>query len=375
LVTEAENMTDDATQTPTEDGGGDPLISVVLPVYNGAKYLAEAIDSILAQTFTDFELIMIDDGSTDGSLHIMREYEQSDARVRVVARENRGVATTLNDSIDVARGEWLARMDQDDIALPYRFERQLAWLKKTGADISGSWVQRFGSSDKRVVRLRQTDEAIKMEMLFCSPFAHPSVMMRTALVKQLRYDSAWEKAFAQSHPADDYDLWERAAEAGWKMTNVPEVLLLYRVHISQISTQASNRQKQQAQLIRRRYWNYMFDKMQLNRKLIEENLKLFESTLTMVDMDAVEALYIGLLQHSRGESRDVILHHAARTYFKVAASCPNIISRWCKLNHLAGIKIKYFIKFKLLFFRFFRIQADGAIYKCLRRIYIWRASF
>ena len=357
----------DAMRTLTE-GSSAPLISVALPVYNGEKYLAEAIESILSQSFTNFELIMIDDGSTDDSLQILRKYEQRDPRVRVVARENRGLTTTLNDSIDIARGEWLARMDQDDIALPHRFVRQLAWLKETAADISGSWVERFGSSDKRVVRLRQTDEAIKMEMLFCSPFAHPSVMMRTALVKRLRYDSAWEKA-------EDYDLWERAAEAGWKMTNVPEVLLLYRVHSSQISTQASNRQKQQAQLIRRRYWNYMIDKMQLNRKLIEENLKLFEATLTKVDMDAVEALYIGLLQHSCGESRDVILHHAARTYFKVAASCPNIISRWCKLNQLAGIKIKLSIKLKLLLFRYFRIQGDGAIYKFLKKIYIWRDSF
>ena len=143
-------MADDSIGTLAGDSRS-PLITVVLPVYNGEKYLSEAIDSILTQTFADFELITINDGSTDDSLQILRKYEQRDSRIRVIARENRGLATTLNDSVDIARGEWVARMDQDDIALPHRFERQLAWLKETGADISGSWVRRFGSPDKPVV--------------------------------------------------------------------------------------------------------------------------------------------------------------------------------------------------------------------------------
>src|SRR6185369_4386478 len=124
-----------------------PLISVVLPVYNGEKYLAEAIDSILGQTLTDFELIIIDDGSTDNSLAILKQYKQRDNRIRLIARENRNLATTLNDLIDLAQGEWVARMDQDDIALPHRFEKQLQWLEQTGADICGSSIRFFGTSD------------------------------------------------------------------------------------------------------------------------------------------------------------------------------------------------------------------------------------
>jgi len=359
-------MIEGATPTLIEKGA-EPLISVVLPVYNGEKYLAEAIDSVLAQTFANFELIMIDDGSTDSSQQILSEYERRDARVRVIVRENRGLATTLNNSIDIARGAWIARMDQDDIALPHRFERQLDWLERTGADISGSWVQRFGSPDKRVVRLRQTDEAIKMEMLFCSPFAHPTVMMRTALVKQLRYDSAWEKA-------EDYDLWERTAEAGWKMTNVPEVLLLYRVHIAQISTRTADQQQQLGQEIRRRYWEFVFHSFRLNRKWIDEDLKMFESSLLDVDMDAVDASFTGLLQHSHGESRNVIFNHATRLYFRAAASCPNIVSSWVKLNREFGEGWGGATKFKLWLFRWLRIRADGDLFKQLKKLYVWRAS-
>jgi len=306
-----------------------PLISVALPVYNGEKYLAEAIDSILAQSFSNFELIIIDDGSTDGSRQIMREYERRDARVRVVTNENSGLANTLNDIIDLARGIWIARMDQDDIALPHRFERQLEWLERTGADITGGWVRRFGTSDKRVVRLRQSDEAIRLEMLFQSPFAHPTVMMRTELLKGLPYDSAWEKA-------EDYDLWERAAEAGWKMTNVPEVLLLYRVHIEQISSRTANRQLQLSMEVRRRYRAFMSHSSQQLRTQITEALKIFELPLFSVDMDDADASFVELLKHSNGESKDVFFDYVTRFYFSMAANCPNIVSRWGKLNREFG---------------------------------------
>jgi glycosyltransferase involved in cell wall biosynthesis len=341
----------------------------VRPDYNGEKYWAQAIDSVLAQTFADFELIMIDDGSTDGSQQILIEYERRDSRVRVIVRENRGLATTLNDSIDVARGTWIARMDQDDIALPHRLERQLEWIERTGADLSGSWVRRFGTSDRRVVKLRQSDEAIKMEMLFCSPFAHPAVMMRAALVKRLRYDRAWEKA-------EDYDLWERAAEAGWKMTNVPEVLLLYRVHAEQISTRTSNRQQQQTDDIRRRYWEFVFYSQNLDRTWIDNVLKMFgyASSFSALDVNVVDKAFAGLLQHSRGESRDVVFSHATRLYFRIAASCPNVVSRWGKLNREFGDGGGGATKFQLCLFRCLRIKPNGNLFKQLRRLYVWRAS-
>lgn len=359
-------MNEEATQTLIEKGT-EPLVSVVLPVYNGEKYLAAAIDSILAQSFANFELIMVDDGSTDGSQQILREYERRDPRVRVIVRENRGLATTLNDSIDVARGAWIARMDQDDIALPHRFGRQLEWLARTGADIAGSWVRRFGTSDKRVVRLRKTDEAIKMEILFYSPFAHPAVMMRASLVKQLRYEKAFEKA-------EDYDLWERAAEAGWKMTNVPEVLLLYRVHAEQISTLTANRQQQQGQTIRRRYWEFVFHSMQINRKWIDEALKVFESPCPEVEMNAVGTTFALLLQHSQGESREVIFDHATRLYMKAAATNPDIVSRWSKLNREFGEGFGLTTKFKLWVFRLLRIRIDGGLFNQLRKLHVWMAS-
>jgi len=339
--------------------GAEPLISVVLPVYNGEKYLIEAIDSILVQTFVDFELIMIDDGSTDGSYRILQEYENRDARLRVFTRKNQGLVATLNEGIELARGKWIARMDQDDIALPQRFEKQLSWLEKTGADICGSWVQRFGTYDKRVVRLHQKDEVIKTEILFSSPFVHPSVMMRTVLAKKLHYDASCEKA-------EDYDLWVRAAVEGWKMTNVPEVLLWYRVHSAQISTKTKVLQHQVGQEIRHRYWIFVFRSLQLNQKLVHEIIKVFEPSSTKIDMDIIDSSLRGLLQHYQGESRDVILDNVIRIYYRAAANCPDIVSRWLKFNRSFGVDCGINIKLNLWLFQLFRIQVDGALIRQIK---------
>jgi len=248
--------------------------------------------------------------------------------------------------------------------LPHRLERQLEWLEETGADISGSWIKRFGTSDKRVLKLRQTDEAIKTEMLFCSPFAHPTVMMRTALVKQLRYDSTWEKA-------EDYDLWERAIESGWKMTNIPEVLLLYRVHAKQISTQMANQQQKLGQEIRRRYWKFVFRNLHLNIESIDQVLTIFESS-SSIDMDVVDATITELLLHNYGESKAIIFEHITRLYFRVAARSTGIVSRWSRLNCKFGNDRGFVTKVQLCLFRMLRIHIDGAFFNQVKKLYAWR---
>ena len=340
-----------------------PLVSVAMPVYNGGKYLAQAIDSILAQTFIDFELIIIDDGSTDNSLSVLQSYQKRDSRIRLISRENRNLVATLNEIIDLASGKWIARMDSDDIALPQRFERQLEWLCSTGADLSGSWVQRFGTSDQRVVRMSQTDEAVKMEMLFCSPFVHPSVMMRTLLIKKLRYKNLWEKA-------EDYDLWVRAAEAGWQMTNVPEVLLLYRVHKSQVSTKVSAQQKKLTLQIQERYWRYYFDKIRLEQGLPQELLKIRTPQALAPNMDSVDSVVSELLKHGNRESKGVVFNHVAHLYFRVAAGCPDIVARWRKLFGIFGWRQNIPIEIKLWVLRILRINPDGRVFSLLRKIHI-----
>jgi len=338
-----------------------PLISVVLPVYNGEKYLVEAIDSVLVQSFSDFELIVIDDGSTDGSLRILQEYQKRDKRILLVSRENRNLATTLNDSIDIARGEWIVRMDQDDIALPHRFERQLQWLEQTGADICGSWVKHFGSWDRRTWRGCQSDQAIKMEMLFKSPFVHPSVMMRADLAKQLRYDKTCEKA-------EDYDLWVRAAQAGWKMSNVPEVLLLYRRHATQISTNSLSKQQNVGEKIQKRYWAFMKDFLDLRQESAQEVLNLI-GLRVRPEMDVVDSVFSILLKQNDGEAKKTIMNNLSRLYLKAAIDHSDIATRWGRLNRQSAAGGAIGMKLKFWFVRYFKIRYGDSSSNFLEKIY------
>lgn len=353
------------TETQLNCNEAKPMISVVLPVFNAEKYVREAVRSILSQSFTNFELILINDGSLDGTLTILEEFRQLDQRIILISQENKGLVASLNDGIKLARGKWIARMDADDIALQQRFERQLEWLERTGADIAGSWIQLFGTADKRILKHSQTDEAIKMELLFGSPFAHPTVMMRAELVKKLHYDHAWEKA-------EDYDLWERAARAGWKMTNVPEVLLLYRQHETQISTASSSKQHQLSQMIRRRYWDFVFNAMKLEKEWIDEVLKLREYPASKANMNGVDKAFATLLQYNSGEARATIFAHATRLYFRAAATCPDVVARWVALNKNYGNGFAMTTKIKLWLLSIFRLHPDSKLFEYLKKFYLNR---
>jgi glycosyltransferase involved in cell wall biosynthesis len=203
------------------------MISVVMPVYNARRYVAEAVESILAQTVTAFELILIDDGSTDGSTEILRRYAGRDGRVRLISRANTGLVRALNEGVSLARGEFVARMDADDIALPERFAHQLAAFRANPrlAVVGGGFIC-IDAAGRRLIRLPQpTDDASIQQALLRGhcPLGHPTVMMRRDLLLAVGgYDQA-------SYPAEDLDLWLRLGEVGG-IVNVPEVVLRYRIH-------------------------------------------------------------------------------------------------------------------------------------------------
>jgi glycosyltransferase involved in cell wall biosynthesis len=200
-----------------------PTISVILPVYNGALYVKAAIDSILSQSFIDFELIIINDGSSDGSEAIIRSI--NDTRIRFLQQENCGLAATLNIAISMARGEFIARQDQDDISSAVRLQRQVDFLRRNPyVGMVGSnaeiWV-----NDKKTDRLliHPTDDAsIHFALLFDNPFVHSSVMIRRSVFE--RVGGYCEDKSRQ--PPEDYELWSRVAR-DFKLANIPENLLAY----------------------------------------------------------------------------------------------------------------------------------------------------
>ncbi len=206
-----------------------PKISVVMPVYNGEKFLRKALESVLKQDFADFEFIIIDDGSTDTTADIVRGY--SDSRIRFIQNGiNKGLATTCNVGLDAAIGEYIARMDCDDVCMPARFRKQAGFLDShPSIGICGTWTKTIGSSKGTIGKFLTDPSELKANLLFFTSLAHPSVMMRRELIVKnaFHYDKAFE-------PADDYDLWARASEVT-VIANVPEVLLWYRTHETNIS--------------------------------------------------------------------------------------------------------------------------------------------
>lgn len=206
-------------------------VSVVMAVYNGGRYLNEAISSILDQTFRDFEFIIVDDGSTDGTKEIIEAFQSADSRVRLIARENRGQTRSLNEAIWCSTGEYIARMDADDISLPNRLEKQVLLLDgNPEVGMCGAWIRMF---DDKIGFLQDyqypvSNDSIRRGILFHCPFAHPSVMVRSSVVKHVgAYDTSIR--FAQ-----DYELWTRIVFR-YRTENIPEVLLHYRVHSGQMT--------------------------------------------------------------------------------------------------------------------------------------------
>lgn len=206
-----------------------PRVSVVLPVFNAGRYVAEALDSILGQTLRDCEYIVIDDGSTDGTPTILAGRAALDPRIRLVSRPNRGLTRTLNEGIGLALAGYVAIMNADDIALPTRLEKQAAFLDEHPqvAAVGTATVTFADQGTKKVVAVMPVDSAALQSLLTStSPFAHPTVMFR----RQAVCDTGLYRP--QLEPAEDYDLWLRLAER-FEVANLSEPLLEYRLHAGQ----------------------------------------------------------------------------------------------------------------------------------------------
>lgn len=208
-----------------------------MPVYNGECYLQESIDSVLSQTFTEFEFIIINDGSIDRSDEILKSYY--DSRIRLIQNNsNIGVVATLNKGLSIARGELVARMDCDDVCMPERFKVQASFMDANPTvGICGSWVEVLNGAHKTTLKFPTAHEDIRAQLLFGNPIAHPTVMLRRSIFIDhgLWYDES------ERH-AEDYGLWVRA-QGATVLANIPQVLLRYRRHHGQVSN--AERQEQQ----------------------------------------------------------------------------------------------------------------------------------
>jgi len=227
-----------------------PLISVLLPVYNDARYVCASIESILRQTLPDFELVVINDGSTDDTPELVNQYQ--DPRIRLIHNErNLGLSPSLNRAIVAARGKYLARQDADDVALPHRFETQLRFLE-AHPEISmlGSHacvIDDQGIETETWSYPPPDDINIKWNLLFRNPFIHSSVMMRRSVLDQTGfYAEDPDRALVE-----DYDLWSRINRVA-KSANIEEPLQKYRLNPTSVSVRTRSEQNRQCAAISQR---------------------------------------------------------------------------------------------------------------------------
>ena len=214
-----------------------PKISVVMPVYNGEKFLKEAVTSILKQTYKDFEFLIIYDESTDDTLSILQEFQKQDERVVLVYGDGKKIIGALNKGIEKSKGKYIARMDADDISLPTRFEKQIIHMEGSGLDICGGHSLLIDSDGKinGIGIMPRSHDLCGLSLMFRVPFPHPAVMVR----KSFLTNRSLEYGQSKYRTAEDFDMWVRMFSAGAKFGNIDDIAIQYRILNDSLSARST----------------------------------------------------------------------------------------------------------------------------------------
>ena len=206
-----------------------PLVSILMPAFNAEQHIAQAIESVLQQTYPHFELLILNDGSTDRTQQIVDQF--SDARIiKIQLSQNKGLVSARNQLVASAKGDYIAFLDADDVALPNRLQLQVSYLEARNIDICGGahYSLYEGSGKRKSSKQRYSDSDIRALMTICSPLCNPAVMGRAEVFKKHPYQFGKDGA-------EDYSLWAELALAGYRFANLREKLINYRIHAKQTS--------------------------------------------------------------------------------------------------------------------------------------------
>jgi glycosyltransferase involved in cell wall biosynthesis len=320
-----------------------PLVSVVMPVYNGGLFLQESIDSILAQKYRHFEFIIVNDGSTDHTESII--LSNYDDRIRYFRNEtNKGLIYSLNYAIDRANGEYIARIDADDVAITDRIENQIAFLlNNTDYGICGTNFIQIDRNGKLIskVSLPLSDEDAQTLLFFGNVFCHSSMMIRANLIRLYQYRDEYLVC-------EDYDLWSRIAKQT-KVANLPGFSTLYRMHGNNFSVKERQTMNKVISKINERFlkeWNiqYTQDELIIHANFLQYNYPLYKDEQEVADLQRWLIKLIWYLEKMKGMNNDLAMK--------------SILSRW--------ISICFNVKnYKMLLFNPF-FQRFRALYlKCM----------
>lgn len=288
-----------------------PMVTVLMSVYNGEKFLKEAMESILNQTFTNFEFLIINDGSTDSSVEIIESYK--DSRIRLINNEkNLKLIASLNKGISLAKGKYIARMDCDDFSVPQRLQKQVEFLESNSEyGLVGTYYTVIDGEGKeqRNVSYPSSNELIKLFLSLNCPLAHGSIMGRTELFKENLYGSK------ESYAVEDYELWTRMAKVT-KIHNIPEYLFKYRIYGESFSD--SKTQLMYNQTLELSKKQYKSDKNKY-KELVKE--QIFSDLYKQESKEATEYINKWLMSFAK---RFLYVHdfaYALRLYLKYKKEC------------------------------------------------------
>ena len=257
-----------------------PKVTVLMSVYNGQKYLREAINSILNQTFKDFEFIIIDDCSIDKTKDIILSYK--DSRIRFIEnKKNIGLTKSLNKGLKIARGKYIARMDVDDISMPERVEKQISFLDKhKDIAVVGSWIEIINMESSRAYVLKNdcNPAIIKWTHIFKNQITHSSAFFRKEIIKKIgHYNEKYKYA-------QDFDFWFRISRK-YKIANIPKVLVKYRIHSKSVTETPKTHKIQKQSIL-----EIIFNNINYYINLDQKNFKIFVNAIKWAKISSFKHL-------------------------------------------------------------------------------------
>ncbi|HVY76294.1 MAG TPA: glycosyltransferase [Puia sp.] len=316
------------------------LVSIVMPVYNGEKYLKEAIDSVLSQTYSNIELLVIDDGSSDASAAIVSNYP--DDRVKLIRNEvNSGIVFSRNRGLELAEGEYIATLDADDIALPDRIERQVSFLDTHPEyGLCGTYFRTVDKDGKlmREVRFPTESEDINSYLVLGNCFCASTVMIRANLGKKLRYRESFDIV-------EDYDLWYRVSKEA-KVANLPFCGTYYRVHSGNISTARQQimyerLKKISVQVLADLKISFLKDELEIHFNFLTENAFFFRSRDRLLQLEHWILRLYRWLAGMEAHNEDVLFRLIVEKWITICSKTANY--QKLMLNNLSSINRKVYL--------------------------------
>lgn len=335
------------------------LVSVIVPCFNSEKWIEQAVKSVLNQTWKNLEVLVYDDGSTDNSLMILKSLSKQDKRLKILGgRKNHGIVYALNSLLKEASGEYIARMDSDDICVINRIEKQIAFLEENNLDGCGSWFTEIGLGPSKIVRWPHTESALKAAMLFQNTILHPTFLAHRKVFERFKYRESYQLA-------EDYDLFMRAAQE-FHLANIPEILLYYRRHLGQATQSKRKLMESVTQRLRIEILNLNNIQASEDEAYIHNLIRAPKSIYNIEDFEKIEQWLLKLLEHfSEPAAKEVIASQWIRSAIRAA---PLGLTMFFKYRNSSIHKfINKSSDFDLFILSILKLPYDSKIYNILRR--------